>query len=171
MGPHFPAANFSSARFFSLTGMETDVFVVQERFPLLRWIHPRPMPPRFRRPAPPRSGPPKPILRILVDGDPMLEEAIRRIVLSYHPIAVYTIPAQSREPDPGQFDVVVLVRDDVPPEMRIPTMAYNCTRGLGLRGEVHVHTQRQFDFKLKQKDSVPSVVTRMGKLLYEHPRA
>jgi hypothetical protein len=109
--------------------------------------------------------------RILVEDNPMLAEAVRRIVMSYHPLAVYRFAPQRPDPDPGEFDIMIIVPDEVPPEMRIPTMAYSTSLGLGLKGEIYVSTIRMFDLRLRIDDSLPSTVVKTGRLLYEHPKA
>ena len=101
-------------------------------------------------------------------GDPVLEEVVRRLVEAYHPDRIYLFGSKARGdagPD-SDYDLMVVVPDDTPPELRRGTEGYRALRGLGIPKDIVVFTANHFDKQLHLKASFPSTIVREGKLLY-----
>jgi predicted nucleotidyltransferase len=100
--------------------------------------------------------------------DPVLLELVRRLVEAYHPVSIYLFGSTARGdagPD-SDYDLLVLVPDDAPPERRDCDLAYRSLRGLRIAKDILVWTRTEFERRLHLKASLPSTVVREGKLLY-----
>jgi len=100
--------------------------------------------------------------------DPVLAELVRRLVEAYHPLSIYLFGSTARGdagPD-SDYDVLLLVPDDAPPEQRDCDLAYRALRGLRIAKDILVWTRTEFEGRLPLKASLPSTVVREGKLLY-----
>jgi predicted nucleotidyltransferase len=100
--------------------------------------------------------------------DPALNEAVRRLVEAYHPWRVYLFGSVARGdagPD-SDYDVMVVVPDEAPPQLRDCDLAYQALRGLRIAKDILVWRRTEFDKRLHLKASLPSTVVREGKLLY-----
>lgn len=100
--------------------------------------------------------------------DAVLEEVVRRLVDAYQPRGVYLFGSAARGdagPD-SDYDLMVVVPDEAPPERRRSRRAYEALRGLGIAKDVLVTTASSFDSQLHLKASLPSTVVREGRLLY-----
>jgi predicted nucleotidyltransferase len=107
-------------------------------------------------------------LRPPSDEDPVLTELVRRLVDVYHPLRIYLFGSTARGdagPD-SDYDVLLLVPDDAPPEQKDCDLAYRALRGLRIAKDILVWTRTEFDRRLHLKASLPSTVLREGKLLY-----
>lgn len=98
------------------------------------------------------------------------DEILRRIVSSYHPLWVFRYVQARPDQSAGAYDLLVIVRDDVPPEMRIPTMAYQTVMGLRFSGEVVVLTRRKFEHQLRSAISPSTLAVHYGVKLYEYKK-
>jgi predicted nucleotidyltransferase len=101
-------------------------------------------------------------------GDPVLTEVVRRLVDAYHPLRVYLFGSTARG-DAGtdsDYDFMVVVSDDAPPELQDCKMGYRALSGLGIAKDILVWTRNEFDKRLHLKASMPSTVVEEGKLLY-----
>jgi predicted nucleotidyltransferase len=101
-------------------------------------------------------------------GDPVLAEVVRRLVEAYHPLQVYLFGSAARG-DAGEhsdYDFMVVVSDDAPPELQDCRMGYRALSGLGIAKDVLVWTRNEFDKRLHLKASLPSTVVEEGRLLY-----
>ena len=101
-------------------------------------------------------------------GDPVLEEVVRRLVGVYHPDRIYLFGSKARGdagPD-SDYDLMVVVPDETPAELRRGTEGYRALRGLGIPKDIVVFTANHFDKQLHLKASFPSTIVREGKLLY-----
>lgn len=101
-------------------------------------------------------------------GDPVLTEVVRRLVDAYHPLRVYLFGSTARG-DAGtdsDYDFMVVVSDDAPPELQDCKMGYRALSGLGIAKDILVWTRNEFDKRLHLKASLPSTVVEEGKLLY-----
>jgi hypothetical protein len=104
---------------------------------------------------------------------PILAEIVRRLVEVYHPERIYLFGSVARGdagPD-SDYDFMVVVSDDTPPELRDCARAYQAfwgitPGGIGTASDVLVWTRSYFERTLHLKSSLPSTVLREGKLLY-----
>lgn len=100
--------------------------------------------------------------------DPVLREIVRRIVDAYHPLRIYLFGSQARgtsRPD-SDYDLLVVVRDDAPPELRKSKLAYKSLWGVGKPKDVLVCTDGSFRSRARVVTSLPATVIREGRLLY-----
>jgi len=101
-------------------------------------------------------------------GDPVLAEVVRRLVEVYHPLRIYLFGSAARGdagPD-SDYDLMVVVPDNLPRERQSGKLGYLALGGLGIAKDVLVWTSNEFDRHLHLKASLPSTVLREGKLLY-----
>jgi predicted nucleotidyltransferase len=101
-------------------------------------------------------------------GDPVIPEVVRRLVEVYHPLRVYLFGSTARG-DAGtdsDYDFMVVVSDDAPPELQDCSLGYRALSGLGIAKDILVWTRKEFDKRLHLKASLPSTVVEEGKLLY-----
>jgi len=100
--------------------------------------------------------------------DPVLAEVVRRLVGVYHPLEIYLFGSAARGdagPD-SDYDIMVVVRDDVSRELQDPKFGYVALGGLGIAKDILVWTRSEFDKRLHLKASLPSTVLLEGKRLY-----
>jgi predicted nucleotidyltransferase len=101
-------------------------------------------------------------------GDTALSEVVRRLVETYHPERIYLFGSVMRGdagPD-SDYDIMVVVADDAPPELRRSRAAYMALWGTGVASDVLVWTASQFDSRLHLAASLPATVIREGRLLH-----
>ena len=101
-------------------------------------------------------------------SDPVLAEVVRRLAEAYRPECIYLFGSVARGdagPD-SDYDLLIVVPDEVPASMRNPDLGYTLVEGLPRSGDFLVWTRRRFDSRLHLKASLPSTVLREGKLLY-----
>jgi predicted nucleotidyltransferase len=104
----------------------------------------------------------------LTPEDPALDEIVRRLVASYQPLEVYLFGSKARGdfgPD-SDYDLLVVVPDDAPPERKRSRLAYEALRGTGLAADVLVCTRSYFEPRRSLKASLPGTVLREGRLLH-----
>jgi predicted nucleotidyltransferase len=104
----------------------------------------------------------------LANRDPVLAEAVRRLVAAYHPERIYLFGSKARGdagPD-SDYDLMLIVPDDAPPERRRSRLAYDVLWGTGAAVDVLVWTRREFDGRLHLKASLPATVVREGQLIH-----
>jgi predicted nucleotidyltransferase len=104
----------------------------------------------------------------LTSDDPALEEIVRRLVASYQPLEVYLFGSKARG-DSGadsDYDLLVVVPDNAPPERKRSRRAYEVLRGTGLAADVLVCTHSYFEPRRALKASLPGTVVREGRLLH-----
>lgn len=100
--------------------------------------------------------------------DPTLTEIVRRIVDLYHPERIYLFGSTARReagPD-SNYDLLVVVSDDTPRELRQTDEIYRVLWGIRASINVLVWTRGEFHTQLPLKASLPSAILREGKLLY-----
>ena len=108
------------------------------------------------------------ISRTPTAGDPALAEVVRRLVASYAPERIYLFGSVARGdagPD-SDYDVLVIVPEDAPPERRRSRLAYEVLWGTGVAADVLVWTSSQFDGRAHLAASLPATVLREGRLLH-----
>ena len=99
---------------------------------------------------------------------PVLAEIVRRLAEAYRPERIYLFGSTARGdagPD-SDYDLMIIVREDAPLQLRSEDLAYRVLRGTGTAADVLVWTRNNFDRQLHLKASLPSTVIREGKLLY-----
>jgi predicted nucleotidyltransferase len=100
--------------------------------------------------------------------DPKLAEIVRRLVDAYQPERIYLFGSEARGdagPD-SDFDLLVIVPNESPPEKRRSRLAYERLWGTGVAADVLVWTAEGFDSRVHLRASLPATVLREGKLLY-----
>jgi len=100
--------------------------------------------------------------------EPILAEIIRRLVTAYQPERIYLFGSIARGdagPD-SDYDLLVIVPDDAPPERRRSRLAYETLRGTGAAADVLVCTRSYFEARRHLRASLPGTVLREGRLLH-----
>lgn len=100
-------------------------------------------------------------------NDPTLAELLRRLEAAYRPQRVYLFGSRARGeagPD-SDYDLLLVVPDDAPPERRRARLAYEVLRGTGVAADVVVWTRSDFDERLEVVTSLPATVVREGRVL------
>lgn len=111
-----------------------------------------------------RSDPP----RVASVEDPLLSEIVSRLATLYQPLRIYLFGSKARGargPD-SDYDIMVVVSSDTPPEIRESDEVYKVLWGIKASVDVLVWTQEAFEKRLVLKASLPSTIVREGKLLY-----
>lgn len=103
-----------------------------------------------------------------IPTDARLDEVVQRLVAAFEPERIYLFGSAARG-DAGadsDYDLMVIVADDAPPERRRSRRAYEALWGLSVAADVLVWTRSAFDGRLHLKASLPSTVLREGRLLH-----
>lgn len=98
----------------------------------------------------------------------MLAEIVRRLIEAYRPERIYLFGSKARGdagPD-SDYDLMLIVEDDAPPQRRRSRLAYEVLRGTGTAADVLVCTRSWFDARLHLRASFPSTIVREGRLLH-----
>ena len=106
-------------------------------------------------------------IRVL-EGNPGLREIVQRIADAYHPLRIYLFGSNARGtagPD-SDHDLLVVVRDDAPSELKQSKLAYKSLWGSMQATDVLVCTDTWFRSRESVVTSLPATVVREGKLLY-----
>jgi predicted nucleotidyltransferase len=101
--------------------------------------------------------------------DPVLAEVLRRLRDVFQPNRTCLFGSRARG-DAGtdsDYDLMVVVRDDMPGPLRRPGVAYKALRGTGVAADILVWTQDAFQSRLSLRASLPTTVVEEGTLLYE----
>ncbi|MBI4832551.1 MAG: nucleotidyltransferase domain-containing protein [Candidatus Lindowbacteria bacterium] len=104
----------------------------------------------------------------ILNNDPALAEIVKRLVEAFRPERIYLFGSKARgdtDPD-SDYDLMLIVPDDAPPEQRRSRRAYETLRGTGTAADVLVLTRHSFQSRLHLAASLPATVEREGKLLY-----
>lgn len=100
--------------------------------------------------------------------DPLLAEVVRRLVQAYRPERMYLFGSVARGdagPD-SDYDILLVVPDDAPPERRRSRLAYEVLWGTGAAADVLVWSASRFESRTHLPVSLPATVIREGKLLH-----
>jgi len=103
-----------------------------------------------------------------LNSDPVLSEIVRRLVGAYEPERIYLFGSKARGdggPD-SDYDLLLVVPDDAPPERRDSDLAYRILRGTGFGADIIVWTNTRFERRKGVVCSLPATVLREGKLLH-----
>jgi len=100
--------------------------------------------------------------------DPVLAEMVRRLVEVYRPerILLFGSVARGEAGPDSDYDLMVVVPDDTPPEQQRSRVGYRAVRHLGAARDIFVSTASNFRRQLHLKASFPSTVLRDGIVLY-----
>ncbi len=104
-----------------------------------------------------------------IKPDSNLSEIVKRLVKTYQPLHIYLFGSIARSeagPD-SDFDLMMVVPDDAPPEHKRAKLAYDCLWGTGTAVDVVVWTAGRFARRSSVVTSLPATVLREGKLLYD----
>lgn len=100
--------------------------------------------------------------------DHTLAEIVRRLVEAYKPLRIYLFGSKARG-DAGldsDYDLLIVVPDDAPPEQRRSRLAYKVLRGTGTAADILVSTRSYFEARRHLKASLPGVVLHERRLLH-----
>lgn len=104
---------------------------------------------------------------------PVLAEIVRRLVEVYHPERIYLFGSVARgeATADSDYDLMVIVPDDTPPELRDSGRAYQAfwgitPGGVGTASDVVVWTRAAFERRLPLRASLPATILCEGRLLY-----
>ena len=102
-------------------------------------------------------------------GDhPVLGEIVRRLIKAYEPDRIYLFGSWAREdagPD-SDYDLMVVVPDDAPPERQRSHLASQVLRGTGRAADVLVWTRTTFESRLHIRTSLPATIVSEGRLVH-----
>jgi predicted nucleotidyltransferase len=104
----------------------------------------------------------------LMNRDATLAEIVRRLADAYHPRSIYLFGSKARGeagPD-SDYDLLVVVPDNAPPDRRRSRLAYEALRGTATAADVVVCTQSHFEARRHLRASLPGTVLREGRLLH-----
>jgi predicted nucleotidyltransferase len=105
----------------------------------------------------------------LLERDPKLAEIVRRLVDAYQPERIYLFGSIARGeagPD-SDYDLLVVVPDDAPPERKRSRLAYEALWGTGAAADVLVCSRSHFEARRHLRASLPGTVLREGRLLQD----
>ena len=115
-----------------------------------------------------RAGWGEAVTEPIPDRDAGLAEVVRRLIEAYRPERVYLFGSVARGeagPD-SDYDLLLVVSDEAPPERRGSDLAYRALRGTGLAVDVVVWTRSRFERRQHVATSLPATVLREGRLLH-----
>jgi predicted nucleotidyltransferase len=104
----------------------------------------------------------------LLVRDPKLAEIVRRLVEAYRPERIYLFGSVARGeagPD-SDYDLLVVVPDEAPPERKDSKLAYWVLWGTGAAADVVIWERSRFERRARVVCSLPGTVLREGKVLY-----
>jgi predicted nucleotidyltransferase len=104
----------------------------------------------------------------LTEQDPVLDEIVRRLIEAYQPERIYLFGSRARG-DVGadsDYDLMVIVPDDAPPQRHRSRLAYQVLRGTGRAADVVVCTRTFFDRRVHVRTSLPATIASEGRLLH-----
>ena len=108
------------------------------------------------------------VFRTPTASDPVLAEVVRRLLEAYLPERIYLFGSVARGeagPD-SDYDLLLVVPDDAPPERRRSRLAYEVLRGTGAAADVLVCTRSYFEQRRLLRASLPGTVLREGRALH-----
>jgi excisionase family DNA binding protein len=102
------------------------------------------------------------------ERDPVLGEILRRLTEAYEPERIYLFGSAARADtdENSDYDVLIVVPDDAPPERLRARIAYEALWGLGAAVDVVVWRRSAFEARAEAPTSLPAIVLREGVLLH-----
>ncbi len=104
----------------------------------------------------------------ILERDPKLRLVVERLVGAYGPERIYLFGSVARgdaDAD-SDYDLLIIVPDDAPPERRQSRLAYQVLRGTGIAVDALVCTHGWFFARVHLRASLPGTVLREGRLLH-----
>jgi predicted nucleotidyltransferase len=103
-----------------------------------------------------------------LEHDAILAEIVRRLITAYQPERIYLFGSMARGDvdEDSDYDLMVVVPDNAPPERRDSGHAYSVLRGTGVAADVLVWTRSRFDRRVHVVASLPATILREGRLLH-----
>ena len=104
----------------------------------------------------------------LLTRDPVLAEIVRRLVEVLQPERIYLFGSRAQGdagPD-SDYDLLVVVPDDAPPERKSSRLAYEALWGVAVPVDMVVMREEFFDKRRVVIASLPGTVEREGQVLY-----
>jgi predicted nucleotidyltransferase/HEPN domain-containing protein len=104
----------------------------------------------------------------ILKADRTLANIVQRLAQAYQPERIYLFGSRARgdfRPD-SDYDLLMIVPDDAPPERRNDRLASESLRGIGVATSVLIHCSSYFEARRYLRASLPGIVLREGKLLY-----
>ena len=104
----------------------------------------------------------------ILERDPRLGLVVQRLVEAYQPESIYLFGSVARgdaDAD-SDYDLLIIVPDDAPPERRRSRLAYQVLRGTGTAVDALVCTHGWFFARAHLRASLPGTVLREGRLLH-----
>jgi predicted nucleotidyltransferase len=100
--------------------------------------------------------------------DPKLAEIVSRLVAAYAPERVFLFGSRARGEVElnSDYDILVVVSDDSPPDRGRSRLGYQALRGTGVATDVVVWRQASFDRRSRVNASLPHAALHEGLLLY-----
>ena len=100
--------------------------------------------------------------------DPVLDEAVRRLVDVLHPERIYLFGSRARgdASEDSDYDLMVLVRERIGEGREMERRAYHALSDLPMAKDVVVVTTTYFEWIRDAKASLAATVEREGRLLY-----
>src|SRR5712692_8889163 len=104
----------------------------------------------------------------IIECNPRLAEIVRRLVVAYQPERVYLFGSTARgdTTEDSDYDLMVVVPDDSPPERRDSDLAYRMLRGTGVAADILVWTRSRFNRRVHVVASLPAPIILEGRLLH-----
>ncbi len=104
----------------------------------------------------------------ILERDPLLAEIVRRLVEAFHPERIYLFGSMARDDASphSDYDLMVVVSEASEPGFRLAQRAHGVLAGLAAAADVLVWGREAFDSRLHLKASLPSTISREGRLLY-----
>ncbi|HKZ20350.1 MAG TPA: nucleotidyltransferase domain-containing protein [Acidimicrobiia bacterium] len=104
----------------------------------------------------------------ILERDRTLAEIVRRLVGAYQPERIYLFGSMARGDSDADsdYDLMVVVPDDAPPERRDSELAYKVLRGTGVAADILVWTRSRFSRKAHVVASLPATILREGRLIH-----
>ncbi len=100
--------------------------------------------------------------------DPVLHDLVKKLADTYRPLKVYLFGSRAQGTAGGDsdYDIMLIVRDDSPSNLKTATKAYEAMWGTSVPVDILVWTESNFNKRLDIANSLPAKVTREGHLLY-----
>jgi uncharacterized protein len=104
----------------------------------------------------------------ILKADQTLADIVQRLAQAYQPERIYLFGSRARgdfRPN-SDYDLLVIVPDDAPPERRNDRLVSKSLRGVSVATSVLVDCSSYFEARRCLRASLPGIVLREGKLLY-----